>query len=303
MRVDRRLDGVLLPLAAAEGGGTVVCWKRGARSIGICLLLVLYASATEAQTAEQMLGAADPATARAIEADPRLREAVVTIAAGSRIAAPELARVLRNPHVTTYVQRALPALVLVRDVEGVERVAHRLATANSLGRAHGATFELETGAALRDRLRELSADVNGHEVDALLHDGTIVEAKAFPRRDPRLREEMLHRAVEQLEVRAGDGATLMLFVNAELSAAELGHVASHLGGGIEVRVGTPGRPVVVQRRALASRSRGLGAGARVGLPRAAERSSTGRAPAKLHPSRVRPRRWIYRTAPSPRRSH
>lgn len=91
----------------------------------------------------------------------------------------EIGLTISNTHVQPYLRYSLQALRLVDHLPGVETVLARIADGNGDGNLRGATFEIIASAALKDRLKALSVDLGGNEVDGLLSDGTIVEMKSY----------------------------------------------------------------------------------------------------------------------------
>jgi hypothetical protein len=124
----------------------------------------------------------------------------------------------------------------------------------------GAAFELIVGAQLLPELKELSAQVRGHEVDAVLRDGSLVEMKFRSSSKTGLSRRAFAKAMHQLDARtsAAGGKPAVLITNTSLTdnqlqrfrerfgtrsrvllSTEAGLVSQHVSGG-QLRPRAPG---------------------------------------------------------------
>ena len=113
------------------------------------------------------------------------RRALRRIFANENIRQKDVLGMLSTPLMAVYVNQAILDIDGLADVPGIERIVRRLGKETTEDRIAGPVFELRAARQLKPRLRELSADVNGHEVDAVLDDGTLVEIKLGRQRGPR----------------------------------------------------------------------------------------------------------------------
>jgi len=179
-------------------------------------------------TVTSMIEQAPPGARRAL-ARPGVRKALDSVLADSRVDHRMLARAIRNPHAAPYIGGAIRSLDRVRGIPGANLVVERMATARDDAGPRGAALELRVGAKLGSRLKSLSATVGGHEVDALLKDGTVVEVKSRKTTGRNLPGSSFHKAVKQLKLRSTGGANVMLATNGKLSPQFLGEFRSEFG--------------------------------------------------------------------------
>ncbi len=187
------------------------------------------AATIEATPSADPLQGAAPEVRAAFDASPRGADARTALArqlAPGKPVAATLAASLANPFFAPYsVEAALNADTL-DGIPGVERVFDRIARARDDSGPRGGAFELTVGARLRPRLQELSATVNGHEVDALLIDGTVVEAKYA---QGRRTGPLVAKARDQLKLRGGGDRKVMLAINRQLHTDQMDLLANDLG--------------------------------------------------------------------------
>jgi hypothetical protein len=196
----------------------------------VLFLLIATNSVARGELAKWALLATPDATQEAFRNSPAATMALERILTRGIVDRERLGRVLRNPYVSPHVVEAVTALEKVQHIPGVDRVLRRLEMdeAYSDPRTRGPVFELQVAATLGARVKEISADVDGHEVDALLHDGTVVEAKQLDE-DPDIAEKQLTKAVQQLELRRGGGRKVMLVLSKPHSAEFMAHFQTKFG--------------------------------------------------------------------------
>ena len=214
MRVNRRL-GLLLPLALLLAASQVArAQDRG--------LARAFLADAPAETLSALSGA---------ERGPAARTALEKVLAGGRIDRKLLGAAVKNPYFAPYLVDTLIDLETVQHVPGVDRVLQRIGDAHDDAGPRGASFEISVGARFGARLAELSADIEGHEVDARLTDGTLVEVKyvAGRRSGP-----LVRKATEQLALRGLGTRPVMLVINRELDATQLRNLHAKLGGNASV---------------------------------------------------------------------
>lgn len=122
--------------------------------------------------------------------------------AARAIPAAELRVMARNPFVHLYLADTLSALAEIAPADGARGLVARLARARNSGDAAGASYEAWVARSMGDRLRAVAVSHEGNEVDLLLKDGSVGEAKAGRPSDDVLR---------QLSARAKTGRPVLLF--------------------------------------------------------------------------------------------
>lgn len=187
--------------------------------------------------ADQILREAAGEAREALRDAPRAaaaRDGLARAIAGGRVDVNIVRDVVRNPFAGPVLLSTLEHLGTVHDVPGVNSILDRMARARDSAGPRGGAFEIEVGARLRPRLASIGGMYQGHEVDAILTDGTIVEAKHILSKKS---GKAIGKAIQQLQVRgAGRQVPGMLIVNVELNAAQIRKVESRLSGKHEVAV-------------------------------------------------------------------
>jgi hypothetical protein len=179
--------------------------------------------------------AAPPNVATLLEsADPKVREAIDGLGAStarsalgallhqpdgssSRIDAALLGRLLGNPAFARHARRALPEILHLRQIDGIDDVVRRIAASRDPERIEDIAFELHAAAHLPVRALSAIRELGGVEVevDAVLEDGTLVEMKN-PRPGPKGHAPMQGSSYRQLALRAAGGRRVMLVVSRPL---------------------------------------------------------------------------------------
>lgn len=144
-----------------------------------------------------------------------------------------LAKIVKNPLFTSRIISVLPRLQRIQEVPGADRLLKNLSKSNTSRRVRGFSFELRIASRLGNRVKELSADVRGYEVDAVLRDGTLVEMKMLDKSKD-IAYTMLKKATQQLQLRGEGGERMMLVTDRALSSRETGVVRKGLGERVRI---------------------------------------------------------------------
>jgi hypothetical protein len=212
------LLGGLAGPAAAEAQG-----EKGAPADPVAQLLV--AAAPEVRAA---LEGAEASPARA---------ALATLLARASVGREPLAATLGHPRFAPYARATFVALAAIDHLPGAVATFERLARDKKDAGIRGASFELEVAAALVERVASVGGFVDGHEVDLVLKDGTIVEVKNdAPDDEPTLSRNLASKAKAQLELRSKYGDMVMLVGNEPLSPAQADDFRRRLGPTAQVLV-------------------------------------------------------------------
>jgi hypothetical protein len=207
------------------------------RSASLAALLSLFAGAARAETAEGLLRAADPGTARAVLASTDARAALQSLVSRpSRVPSEVLPRILANPEFTPFAVNTLRDLAAIKDVVGIERVVQRI-THNDRRLIAGAAFEINVAARYGQDLAEISPTIQVTdlatglpkqvEVDARLRDGTLVEVKYD---SGGWSDKLAQKGIEQLILRQASrpgGVPVALVTNFQLSQGHLERARAH----------------------------------------------------------------------------
>lgn len=221
------------------------------------------------------------------------RRALEAVLARRSVDGDAVRQVLTRRNFAPHARETLVALQRVQDVAGVHEVVSRLAKAESVSRIVGPSFELRVAARLGSKVRALSADVGGHETDAVLRDGTLVEMKSLPTSHPVDRDlaaKIVDKAMDQLALRseAAGGAPVLLVTNRDLSPEQVARFQRRFAGGrIEVADGSRLRSQTGPTRPGAARVRALKA---AGRARPGDRASARSAPRERAANRSERRR-------------
>ena len=204
--------------------------------LSMVLAFSLPASLAWAQTitAEAILVEA-PAESRAqIAPKSKAHTALVSLLASGNLKAEHIAKIVKNPFLSSRIGTVLPNLQKVQSVLGADRLLKQLVKSTNENRAVGFSFEAHVAAQFGSQLKEISATVNGHEVDAVLKNGTLVEMKSLPK-DAAVSQAMIEKATNQLALRGTQGQKLMLVTNRPLSSSLMAIVKKGLGTRVEVK--------------------------------------------------------------------
>jgi hypothetical protein len=204
-------------------------------SVIVLLLVGTQLAFADAKQAAALMSGAPQAITDALAQSPRgplAKAALERVLTGGKVDSAKLSAAVHNPHFAPYVVDTLIDLDVVHDVPGVDEVLVRIAQARDDAGPRGASFEISAGARLRPDLQSLSAMVDGHEVDALLKDGTIVEIKYSSGSSA---SGLVRKAISQLKLRGQNGARpVMLVINRPLVDDQLEHIERELGSSSRV---------------------------------------------------------------------
>jgi hypothetical protein len=200
------------------------------RGLQVLILVLATKSVAWGEIADHALLAAPQATRDAFASSLEGQAALRRVFAGGHVQPQLLLSVLQNPNLSRHAVEAFLALDKVQHLPGVDRVLRRLEISEAYDdpRTRGPVFELQVAARLGVRAKELSVDVDGHEVDVLLHDGTVVEAKQLDE-DPEIAQAQLDKAVAQLRLRGANGKKVMLVTSERPVKGFLGRFKSTFG--------------------------------------------------------------------------
>lgn len=176
-----------------------------------------------------------PAESRAqIAPNSKAHKALVSLLSSGHLNSSHIAKIVKNPLLSSRIGAVLPDLQKVQSVLGADRLLKQLVKATNTNRAVGFSFEAHVVAKFGSQLQEISATVNGHEVDAVLKNGTLVEMKSLPA-DKAVSKIMVEKATNQLALRGVQGQKLMLVTNRPLSGSLMAIVKKGLGARVQVR--------------------------------------------------------------------
>ncbi|HUS64253.1 MAG TPA: hypothetical protein VMZ28_06905 [Kofleriaceae bacterium] len=192
----------------------------------------------EGKSADDFIEAADPSVKAKLEdGGIAVRNALTTIIGGGVISHEHLTSALSRPNFALHAHDTLIALAQVQDIPGARETFEKIADTKEEGGIRGAAFELQVGAALGSQVAQIGGKVDGDEVDALLVDGTRVEAKNdAPDDEPTLSSSLFDKAKKQLKLRSRYGNPVMLVINEPLSQGQMESFRRSLGKAASVMV-------------------------------------------------------------------
>src|SRR5690606_33390838 len=272
---------------------------RAPRSHALLAALVLAGLAggearapSGASGAESLLAGADPDVRAALTADGggAARQALGSLLGGRAVPRETIALALGNRDFAPHARDTLVAMAKVAHLPGALETFERVGKSEGAGLA-GPAFEIQVAASFGERAAAISAKVDGHEVDVVLRDGTLVEAKFQHKPDPGgiAADRVIDKAIEQLALRGANGADVMLVTNLPLEAGDIQRVRRKLGetSGVAYLRGGTLRTQLAPRRALQQQRMGA---ARLGRAphraRAGARRVTRAAHRKAHRART-----------------
>ena len=218
----------------------------------LVLALALARVGTSHAGADALLAGADPAVREALLADggADARAAVDAIIRHGAIDRALIARALAMPLFAPHARATLIALATVDTVPGAKRTLERVVAARDEGNVVGAAFEIQAAALLGPaKVAGIGVEVDGHEVDLLLHDGTRVEVKYQHDDDGLLGGRIVRKATDQLKKRGAYGDPVMLIANNPLSPEALANFRREVGPASSILVVEGGRLVEQLARA------------------------------------------------------
>ena len=232
---------------------------------------------------DALLAGADPSVRAALLADggTEARTALDAIVQHGAIDRALIERALAMPLFASHARATLIALAVVDTVPGARRTLERVVASNQEGNVVGAAFEIQAAALLGpSKVAAIGTEVDGHEVDLLLHDGTRVEVKYQQNDDVLLSSRIVRKATDQLKKRGAYGDPVMLITNNPLTPEDLATFRREVGPASAVLVVDAGR--LVEQLAPAPLSR----------PQRLRHQTVGR----VRRSAARVRRTLVRTA-------
>jgi hypothetical protein len=203
------------------------------RAALLAVLAVAARLGTAHAGADALLAAADPAVRAALleggGADSRA--ALDAIVGHGAIDRALIERALAMPLFAPHARATLVALATVDTVPGAKRTLERVVAARDNGNVVGAAFEIQAAALLGpSKVAGIGVEVDGHEVDLLLHDGTRVEVKhQQDDSEAHLAGRIVRKATKQLRLRGAHGAPVMLIANNPLSPRALANFRRAVG--------------------------------------------------------------------------
>lgn len=209
---------------------------------------------------ESLLAGADPAVRAALLADGGgdARAALDAIVRHGAIDNALIERALAMPIFAPHARATLVALAAVDTVPGAKRTLERVVASNQEGNVVGAAFEIQAAALLGpSKVAAIGTEVDGHEVDLLLHDGTRVEVKYQQNDDVLLASRIVRKATDQLKKRGAYGDPVMLITNNPLTPEDLATFRRQVGPASSVLVVEGGRLVEQLARAPLTRPQQL----------------------------------------------
>jgi hypothetical protein len=209
---------------------------------------------------DSLIAGADPAVREALlaEGGADARAALDAIVRHGAIDRALIARALSMPLFAPHARATLVALATVDTVPGAKRTLERVVASNEEGNVVGAAFEIQAAALLGpSRVAGIGVEVDGHEVDLLLHDGTRVEVKHQHDDEGLLAGRIVRKATDQLKKRGAYGDPVMLIANNPLSPEALANFRREVGPASSVLVVEGGRLVEQLARAPVSRPQRL----------------------------------------------
>ena len=196
--------------------------------------------------ADALIAGADPSVREALLVDggADARTALEAIVGHGAIDRALITQALAKPLFAPHARATLIALATVDTVPGAKRTLERVVAANDEGNVVGAAFEIQAAALLgAAKVAGIGVEVDGDEVDLLLHDGTRVEVKYQHDADGLLAARIVRKAKRQLKKRGASGAPVMLIANNPLSAQALVRFRREVGPASSVLVVEGGRLV------------------------------------------------------------
>jgi hypothetical protein len=196
------------------------------------------------RTALQFLKQAQKEPRRTLINQPQNRDAIDALGEvleRGQVQADLLKRTLNNPHSQPYLSDTLRALRVVDRVPGIDIVLERMASGRGDGNVRGAAFEVMASATLKDRLRAVSVNIDGNEIDGILNDGTIVEMKSYKARHA---VSPLAKAQRQLVARCKGESPALLMIKHRPRSEEIAlfkQMSSALGNKLTVASVNPRR--------------------------------------------------------------
>ncbi len=204
--------------------------------LSLVIALALTGSSAWAQplSADALLSDAPKESRAQIPPNSAAHKALVSLLSSGKLKSDHIAKIVKNPFLSSRIGSVLPNLQKVQAVLGADRLLKQLVKSTNEYRAVGFSFEAHVAAQFGSQLQEISATVNGHEVDAVLKNGTLVEMKSLPK-DAAVSKAMIEKATNQLALRGAQGQKLMLVTNRPLKGQLLGIVKKGLGTRVEVK--------------------------------------------------------------------
>jgi hypothetical protein len=192
----------------------------------------------EGQSADDYIAAAEPGVKAALEAGGLpVKSALASILASGAIKPEHVTNALSRANFAKHASVTIVALAQVVGVKGAAETFEKIADVKDEGGIRGAAFEIQVGAALGSRVAQIGGKVDGDEVDALLTDGTRVEAKNdAPDDEPTLSPSLFDKAKKQLKLRGRYGDPVMLIINEPLSQGQMDSFRRTLGKAASVMV-------------------------------------------------------------------
>lgn len=261
--------------------------RRTALLASVALVSLLGSAHAGSDT---LIAGADPAVRAALLADggADARAALDTIVRHGAIDRALIERALSMAIFARHARATLVALAIVDTVPGAKRTLERVVASNEEGNVVGAAFEIQAAALLGpEKVAAIGTEVDGHEVDLLLHDGTRVEVKYQQDDDVLLGSRIVRKATDQLRKRGAYGDPVMLIANNPLSPEHLAAFRRAVGPASSVLVVEGGRLIEQLARAPVSR------------PQRLRNQTVGR----VRRSASRVRRNLLRTARARRQPH
>ena len=206
--------------------------------VAAALALAAAPARAEGPSADDYIAAADPAVKAELEAGGlTVKSALASILASGAIKPEHVTNALSRPNFAKHARDTIVALSQVVGVKGAAETFEKIADTKEEGGIRGAAFEIQVGAALGNRVAQIGGQVDGDEVDALLTDGTRVEAKNdAPDDEPFLSDSLFDKAKKQLKLRGRYGDPVMLIINEPLSKGQLESFRRNLGKAASVMV-------------------------------------------------------------------
>jgi hypothetical protein len=214
----------------------------------------------EPGAADALLAGADPAVRSALLADGGgpARAALTAIVDHGALDRALIQQALGKEIFAPHARATLIALAEVDTVPGAKRTLERVVAANEEGNVVGAAFEIQAAALLGPaKVAAIGTEVDGHEVDLLLRDGTRVEVKYQQNDDVLLASRIARKATDQLKKRGAYGDPVMLITNNPLRSGDLATFRREVGPASSVLVVEGGRLVEQLARAPLTRPQRL----------------------------------------------
>jgi hypothetical protein len=222
--------------------------RRSMRSRAFSSLVLVFwmsaaGGAARADRVDDLLAAAAPEVRDAMAAEPlAARGALTSLLDRGVIPREHIAEALGKAVFAPYAVQTLGALAKVQGIEGAGETFERLTRQGEDGGIRGAAFEIQSAAALGNRVAAIGPVVDGNEVDLLLVDGTRVEVKNdAPDAELTLSSGLSNKAIKQLKKRGSFGNPVLLVSNEPLAPETLTSFRKRLGPTSEVIVLSGGR--------------------------------------------------------------